>query len=269
MGNAIKIIEDTPIVSKLKNFWSEYSPYKFHPQDQKYIQANNLDKYCLDVSIDRMKQEYGEHFEHYDKDKFGNGIIPNLYPVPFFGNVLEAKAYILTLNPHFVPACFHEDYENELHIQRLEKNLKLIMKTPFNIDKKLADTGGYRYWHPKYKSIIHNVAKKSDLNWEETEKRVTENVAVIESIAYHSNFSPNVWKLFPLPSSQLAKEFVNQYLLPKVEDKKAFIFVHRSARHWGLEDNGSNLIVRDSTKAISPISTEETSKIADFLIEAF
>ena len=64
MGNAIKIIEDTPIVSKLKNFWSEYSPYKFHPQDQKYIQANNLDKYCLDVSIDRMKQEYGEHFEH-------------------------------------------------------------------------------------------------------------------------------------------------------------------------------------------------------------
>jgi hypothetical protein len=183
--------------------------------------------------------------------------------------VLEAKAYILTLNPHFVPACFHEDYENELHIQRLEKNLKLIMKTPFNIDKKLADTGGYRYWHPKYKSIIHNVAKKSDLNWEETEKRVTENVAVIESIAYHSNFSPNVWKLFPLPSSQLAKEFVNQHLLPKVEDKKAFIFVHRSARHWGLEDNGSNLIVRDSTKAISPISEEETSKIADFLIEAF
>ena len=157
----------------LKKFWSNYLPYQLHPEDRDYL-GQNISEYCLDLSIDDMRSEYDEDLssvsinKEFKEDRSKNNkILSRLLPVPFFGNVLHAKVYILTGNPGFATWCFIEDYENREHINLLQENLKLSMKTPFNIHPSLATTGGYGYWKPKYERIINAVANKS--GWNRTE----------------------------------------------------------------------------------------------------
>jgi hypothetical protein len=256
----------------LKKFWSHYSPYQLHPEDRDYLDLHTSE-YCLDLSIDDMRLEYGEDLSRvsvnnkFKKDSSKNNkILSRLYPVPFFGNVLHAKVYILTGNPGFATWCFIEDYENQEYINLLQENLKLSMNTPFNIHSSLATTGGYEYWKPKYERIINAVANKSDWNRTKAEKIVHENVAVIESVAYHSNKRPPD-KLFNLPSSQLNKEFVQNYVLKRVRSNQAMIFAWRAASHWELDADEDNVLVRNPRAAIGDISTDEIDVMGDFIVQ--
>ena len=256
----------------LKKFWSHYSPYQLHPEDGDYLDLHTSE-YCLDLSIDDMRLEYGEDLSRvsvnnkFKKDSSKNNkILSRLYPVPFFGNVLHAKVYILTGNPGFATWCFIEDYENQEYINLLQENLKLSMNTPFNIHSSLATTGGYEYWKPKYERIINAVANKSDWNRTKAEKIVHENVAVIESVAYHSNKRPPD-KLFNLPSSQLNKEFVQNYVLKRVRSNQALIFAWRAASHWELDANEDNILVRNPRAAIGDINPDEINAMGDFIVK--
>ena len=256
-------------MNAIKKFWSNYSPHNLHPEDLEYL-GEKFSKYCLDYGVDQMKDRYGDNLyssqanEKFDKDtKKHNKIFSKLYPVPFFGDIMNAKVYILSGNPGFKPFNFIEDYQNDVLIKLLKRNLNLeFLDSPFNIEKTLDSTGGYGYWKPIYDKFVKEVSKKSSSNLEKIEEYVHRNVAVIESVAYHSKSSP-LPVLFKLPSSQLNKRFVHDYVLERVSANQAMIFVWRGSSHWELDANQENIIVKPYPRF--KINNEEISDISDFL----
>ena len=258
-------------MNTIKNFWSNYSPHNLHPEDLEYL-GEKFSKYCLDYGADEMKDRYGDDLSSdttnknfYNDGKKKHKIFSTLYPVPFFGNILTAKVYILSGNPGFHTLNFIEDYENKTMINLLKRNIKLdFLDLPFNLDKSVAFTGGYKYWEPIYKKIVEELAVNSNRNFEEIKEYVYRNVAVIESVVYHSQKKPDS-KLFKLPSSELNKMFVHDYVMERVSANEAMIFVWRGVSHWELDADEENILVRNSNAAIGTINSEEIGVIGNFL----
>ena len=46
------------MIRDLANFWSEYIPYKLHPRDDEFLNKNK-EKYCLEISIEELREKYG------------------------------------------------------------------------------------------------------------------------------------------------------------------------------------------------------------------
>ena len=85
------------MIPELKKFWSNYNPYKLHPEDENYLGQNKL-KYCLEISIEELRAKYGSDLksdntrEKFLNDKQNkNKILNNLFVVPFFGDVENAR----------------------------------------------------------------------------------------------------------------------------------------------------------------------------------
>ena len=105
------------MINELKEFWSKYTHYQLHPDDEKYL-GQNKDKYCLEISIEEIRKKYGHDLkadqtrEKFISDKNNkNKILTNLLVVPFFGDVENAKIYILMGNPGFHTGDYVDEIE--------------------------------------------------------------------------------------------------------------------------------------------------------------
>jgi hypothetical protein len=105
------------VIEDLKNFWANYNPYKLHPEDENYL-SQNKQKYCLEISIEELRAKYGSDLksdntrEKFVNDKQNkNKILNNLFVVPFFGDVENAKIYILMGNPGFHTGDYIDEIE--------------------------------------------------------------------------------------------------------------------------------------------------------------
>ena len=60
------------LLDEFKHFWSRYPFYKLHPDDEKYL-INRREKYCLDLTIDQLRIQYGNDLRSDQTDaKFRN-----------------------------------------------------------------------------------------------------------------------------------------------------------------------------------------------------
>ena len=55
------------MIPELKNFWSNYIPYKLHPEDENYL-SQNKQKYCLEISIEELRAKYGSDLKSIYED---------------------------------------------------------------------------------------------------------------------------------------------------------------------------------------------------------
>lgn len=260
------------MISELKEFWSQYQPYKLHPLDEQYLQENKQ-KYCLDLSIQEIRQKYGSDLksdltrEKFLQDKNNrNKILTNMLVVPFFGDIENAKIYILMGNPGFHTGDYIDEHEDQDYINLTKQNLKLECKTFKSLHSSSVRTGGYRYWSSKGR--IPKIAQKlTDLNqksFDENYEYVKSSIAIVESIAYHSCNKPND-ELYNLPSSKITKRLVNEYIQSRINNNNSMCFVWRSVRFWNMHDN-QNLLIRDPKQAqLSMFTNLEAEKMASYL----
>ena len=260
------------MIEDLKSFWSKYIPYKLHPDDENYV-GQNKQKYCLEISIEELRAKYGNDLksdntrEKFVNDKQNkNKILNNLFVVPFFGDVENAKIYILMGNPGFHTGDYIDELEDKNYIELIKKNLKLELKTFKSLHSKAVNTGGYRYWSnkgrvPKISKFLTSLNSQSSLkNYE----FVKNSICVVESIAYHSCNKPND-ELYNLPSSKLTKRLVNEYIQHRVNENKAMCFVWRSVNFWNMNSH-KNLLVRDPKQAqLAVFKNDEAEIMAHFL----
>jgi len=262
------------VIKDLKFFWTNYNPYKLHPEDEKYL-GQNKQKYCLEFSIEELRAKYGSDLksdntrEKFVNDKQNkNKILNNLFVVPFFGDVENAKIYILMGNPGFHTGDYIDEIEDKKYIELLKENLSLNSKTFTCLKDEAINTGGFRYWSnkgriskiSKYLTSLNN--KSSIKNYE----YVKQSVRVVESIAYHSCNKPND-ELYNLPSSKLTKKLVNEYIQQRVNENKAMCFVWRSVNFWNMNSH-KNLLVRDPKQAqLAVFKNDEAEVMAKFLNE--
>ena len=123
------------MIKDLKSFWSKYIPYNLHPDDENYL-GQSKQKYCLEISIEELRAKYGNDLKSdntrekfIDDKKNRNKILSNLFVVPFFGDVENAKIYILMGNPGFHTGDYIDELEDKNYIELNKKNLKLELKT--------------------------------------------------------------------------------------------------------------------------------------------
>ena len=159
------------MINELKEFWSKYTHYQLHPDDEKYLGLNK-DKYCLEISIEEIRKKYGHGLEaDQTRENFTNDknnkhkILTNLLVVPFFGDVENAKIYILMGNPGFNPGAYIDEVEDENYISLVNQNLKLELKTFKPLHEKAIKTEGYDYWShkgriPKITKLLTQLNKK-------------------------------------------------------------------------------------------------------------
>ena len=249
-------------MQELKDFWSKYEPYKLHPNDEEHL-SSYKDELCLNLSIEEMREQYGNdlknvqtkiNFEKVELNKIK--LLTNLIPVPFAGDVLNAKLYILTLNPGFTPGVYIDEHEDTKYIELAKQNLRLELKTFKSLHEDAKNTEGYKYWSKKgsIPNIVEEVSRLSNTEYDESFKFTKDNLAVIESVAYHSTqFAQikNKDKLLSMSSSQLNKKFVHDYVMKRVRKNEAMVFVWRGADFWDLWDfsEEKNLIIREKKNA--------------------
>ena len=262
-------------MQELKDFWTRYEPYKLHPDDEEYLKWNK-DECCIHLSIEELRNQYGNNLkynetnENFKKIKTNiDKILTNLLVVPFFGNVLNAKIYILMNNPGFETGDYVDEHEDIEYINLIKQNLKLELNTFMCLHKDAIRTGGYNYWSnsARIPKIAKEYKRISNMSYEKSLEIVKDSISIIETIPYHSSKLPRKEKLLlNMPSSCLIKKFVSNYVMERVQSNKAMIFVWRGAIFWDIKEQ-KNVIIRKTAQQNGYLWDNEVRTMVDFLQE--
>jgi hypothetical protein len=185
-----------------------------------------------------------------------------LIPHPFCGDILNAEIYVLMLNPGYEPQDYFAELEVPIYSEAALNNLKQDFKDnnyPFYmLNPEFSWSSGFVWWHKKFALIIDSISKNSDISFADARKHLSQKVASIELVPYHStSFRDPVGWTKKLESAKLARDFVNEYVLERVRNDEAILIVTRQVREWNLPEH-ENITVYSSTEArgahLSPAS---------------
>ncbi len=178
-----------------------------------------------------------------------------LIPHPFCGDILNAEIYTLMLNPGYGPYDYFAELEVPAYREAALENVRQVFahdEYPFYLlNPNFAWSGGYVWWHKKFAYIIEELSKNTGMNYADARKYLSQKIANIELVPYHSTsfHDPDNWTK-KLESAKLARNFVNEYVLPKVERDEAILIVTRQVREWNLPEH-NNITVYSNGEARS------------------
>ena len=154
----------------------------------------------------------------------------NLTPVPFIGDIVNSKIFLLQLNPGvYLPPGFQESPVTELykafpHI--VKDSLKNIcqqkVKYKFislNAEKPQSD--GFRYWTKIFKPYIK---EKKDYY------KISKSVCCIEYFPYHSNKFKPIHK--SISKKFLDSQLFNASIVKRAIENKKLIILMRGRKQW-------------------------------------
>lgn len=180
-------------------------------------------------------------------DRIHDGLIP----IPYDGDILNAKIYILTLNPGFGPHDYYAEYNNpefrKARIQQLRQP-RMYNDFPFpfmELNPLFSWFGGYKYWTNRLGDIIDKVSEQRNVPYIEALSMLSKSIACLEYIPYHSKiFGLKKAVVNKMRSPKLMKEFVDNYVVPRVKKERddTAIIVTRHAEKWDLSEQ-PNIIV--------------------------
>ena len=165
-----------------------------------------------------------------------------LLPQPFFGDVRNASIYVLLLNPGIGPSDYYGEYEVPEYREALLANLKQHPRsgtTPFLfLDPQFAWHGGFGWWQGKLAKVMQRLASTRGISFAEAGSRLGSIVASIELFPYHSSsFQDAGGWLRRVRSVQLARAFVAEFVLPRVQRGEAIVIVTRKVEAWNLPEH--------------------------------
>ena len=187
----------------------------------------------------------------------------SLLPIPFVGNLSEAEAIILMLNP----GLDNEDiaWEKKLSFRcALERNLAQSFSADslphFYLDPAFQQHPGAGYWAKsrgipgkrdlqKLRSVIQAVARRDDVSVATAQKHVARKVAIVQLAPYHSARLTRRDVLTKLPSARRARSFVDAL----IREKSKLVIAARSVSDWGFTSplNTEHLVVYKPTLGAS------------------
>lgn len=179
----------------------------------------------------------------------------SLLPIPFIGNLNEAEAVVLMLNP----GLDNEDIgweENPLFRSALEQNLSQSFPVGsfpnFYLNPLFSEHPGAGYWAKsrglpgkrdpqKLNSIIKAVVCRDGVTFPKAQEHVSRKVAIVQLVPYHSAALRRRQVLAELPSARQARGFVEGL----IREKSKLVIAARSVSHWGFIGpiNAEHLVV--------------------------
>lgn len=165
-----------------------------------------------------------------------------LLPQPFFGDVRNAAIYILLLNPGLSPTDYYGEYEVPGFRETLLANLKQQHQKgmiPFLfLDPQFSWHAGFHWWHGKLVKVIECLASGWKVSFAAAQRRLGATLASIELLPYHSlAFEDGGNWLRNLSSVVLARDFVKEFVHPRVKSGEAIVIATRKVAYWDLPDH--------------------------------
>jgi hypothetical protein len=165
-----------------------------------------------------------------------------LLPHPFCGDLRRASIYILMLNPGLGATDYFGEYEMPAYrnalLAMLRQDFPLGGTTFLYLDPQYAWHGGFAWWHGKLAAVVGQLAKEWAVPFAEARARLGQKIASIELLPYHSaSFRDSGGWLRELHSVALARAFVHEVVVPRVERGEAVAIVTRQAAVWNLPDH--------------------------------
>lgn len=160
-----------------------------------------------------------------------------LLPQPFCGNMLGAKIYFLLLNPGVGLGDYFAEHQVPAFRAALFANLKQRFEKesmPFLfLDPRYAWHNGFGWWHGKLSGVIKRLADHWELSYADARLRLGASVASLELVPYHSaSFHDADNWLGRFQSVELARNFVAESIMPRVQSGEAIMIVVRKAAEW-------------------------------------
>ena len=176
-----------------------------------------------------------------------------LIPHPFCGDILKAEVYVLMLNPGYGPQDYYAELEvpsyREAAIKNLMQNFGKNSYPFYMLNPEFSWSSGFVWWHKKFASIIDSISKNNGISYAEARKHLSQKVASIELVPYHStSFRDPVGWTKKLESAKIARDFVNGYVLQRVRNNEAILIVTRQVREWNLPEH-ENIVVYSNSEA--------------------
>lgn len=222
----------------LVNFWREY------PTDKGGIHLKD----CISME----KVTYIKNLLAYVKSDYffdgGKIIHSGLLPVPYCGNIKNARVYFLGLNPGFCPNDYHAEADTEFRKAAITNLAQKGKNLPFlPLESRFCWWGGAEWWWKKFKPIFELYQKKG-ISYRESCEDMTRKVASLELFPYHSASFPGGRKLLKIKSVEVMKEFAHAL----ARDKTKLLIVLRMASEWNLPKTNNVLIIpREQARSAS------------------
>lgn len=210
-------------------------------------------------SLDGHKRCAYSHYDEYIQSKTlweeNAHFHVNLLPEPYVGNLGSAKIFILQLNPGFSQTEYLFESKNENFVAAKKQN---IHQKYFSEDypflylnpEFLAHPGG-QYWLKRLKGYIKEVMKQKSMSFGEGLKYVSQRIAAIEMVPYHSKSFVGHKLLRELPSANRVKSYVRNLLQEKAAKGEISIICTRQTANWDLVAQTNNVIVYEPRLAQS------------------
>jgi len=249
----------------LIKFWRKFDPngvQHIHQDDLLHLQ--NIDK----IHFNTFNEYWNDATNLFERNKH---IHTGLLPGPYGGDLMNAKIYLLLLNPGFS----HNDYFSEcqedvkraiinnLRQENLNRDYPFICLNP-----SLCHTAGGNYWLKKFDSIIKSLRERNDLTYTECLKLISQKTCVLELFPYHSrNFGISQRVLNNLPSVRNIKDSLARLINERPE---VLIICMRKPESWGIMTLAENVFILPSESrqnASLSIKSEAGKLIYDKLIK--
>ncbi|MEM6638241.1 MAG: hypothetical protein AAF667_20425 [Pseudomonadota bacterium] len=165
-----------------------------------------------------------------------------LLPVPYLGNIAEAKVLILLLNPGLSAVDFFAEETSAELCSEIRRTIRQERTDHLFLDTAWVWTGGFSWWEAKLRDIASIAAEQMfSGRYGAALDHLAKNVAAIELVPYHSRIFAGP---YGLPSSEAAKEAAKEI----ARNPERTVIVTRGAAHWGLEEQ-DNVVVYRSAEA--------------------
>lgn len=216
----------------------DLSPF-VHPED-----GPVLDRLGSDL-VDWRPTEFGGYIARPDLDQVDDARLRlGLLPVPYAGDLAAADIVVLLLNPGLSHGTFFAESEMPLFREHLVASLRQRWEGidhPFPyLDPQFAWHDGFAWWERRLRGVLRMLATaRFDRSYPAALRALSQRIALVQRLPYHSGVFRPVPSLQSLPSVQAAHRMVQEWLLPEARAGRKTLIVARQAAAWGLapEDN--------------------------------
>lgn len=253
------------IIETWKSFDFKTKPY-VHPDDKILLRFNNdyrdFQHYIKDPNFESPEKESYFHL--------------NLLPVPYKGDIINAKVYILALNPGFRILDYYSESSSQSVRELLIKNAKQELTNEqfpfFELNPEFLWLGSGRYWTTKLKDIISEIQNRTNKTYVDSLKFLSKNIAILELVPYHSKeFKLKTTILKSLETTKIMVDFVKSYVIKKANNGNACVIVTRKSKYWGINESKNVIIYKGSESRSAHLSkgSRGGKAIIEFLEKQF